>query len=163
MNYVTSIIDYLTNIASQHQVVKQSGAGTLFDLNAIMNKLYPIVWYDVDSISVDTRTNSYAIRMVVAERLYKDTSTNIYDALAITQAIANDIITTIRRDTTNNLTITNITMNDFRDEFQDDMVAGWVVSFTITTPMAIDKCGIPYAVYPAIIIADDYSPIIISE
>ena len=138
MIHTIDILNYIKDVANALPDVNQACIGDIFELNAKMDKLYPLINIDVENINVGKTSSEYNIQILVIDRFDEKT---LYYSLSHTQNIMISLITAIRKDLNELINVNYpILLNDVRDSFQDDRVAGWLAVISFNVPFSINNC-----------------------
>lgn len=137
MIHTIDLLNYIKDVASTFDV-NQVCIGDVFELNAKADKLYPLINIDIDNINVGKTSSEYNIQILVIDRFDEKT---LYYSLSHTQNIMIALITAIRKDLNELINVNYpVMLNDVRDSFQDDRVAGWLTTISLNIPFSIDIC-----------------------
>lgn len=137
MIHTIDLLNYIKDVASTFDV-NQVCIGDVFELNAKADKLYPLINIDIDNINVGKTSSEYNIQILVIDRFDEKT---LYYSLSHTQNIMVSLITAIRKDLNELINVNYpVMLNDVRDSFQDDRVAGWLTTISLNIPFSIDIC-----------------------
>ena len=138
MIYTIDILNYIKDVANALPDVNQVCIGDIFELNAKMDKLYPLINIDIDNINVGKTSSEYNVQILVIDKFDEKT---LYYSLSHTQNILISLITAIRKDLNELINVNYpVMLNDVRDSFQDDRVAGWLATISLNIPFSIDTC-----------------------
>ena len=138
MIHTIDILNYIKDVANALPDVNQVCIGDIFELNAKMDKLYPLINIDVENINVGKTSSEYNVQILVIDRFDEKT---LYYSLSHTQNIMITLITAIRKDLNELINVNYpILLNDVRDSFQDDSVCGWLATISLNIPFSIDIC-----------------------
>jgi len=137
MIHTIDLLNYIKDVAST-LTVNQVSIGDVFELNAKADKLYPLINIDIDNINVGKTSSEYNVQILVIDKFDEKT---LYYSLSHTQNIMVSLITAIRKDLNELINVNYpIMLNDVRDSFQDDRVAGWLANISLNIPFAINTC-----------------------
>lgn len=137
MIHTIDLLNYIKDVASTLDV-NQVCIGDVFELNAKMDKLYPLINIDIENINVGKTSSEYNVQILVIDKFDEKT---LYYSLSNTQNILITLITAIRKDLNELINVNYpVMLNDVRDSFQDDRVAGWLATISLNIPFAIDTC-----------------------
>lgn len=137
MIHTIDILNYIKDVAST-LTVNQVSIGDVFELNAKMDKLYPLINIDVENINVGKTSSEYNVQILVIDKFDEKT---LYYILSNTQNILISLITAIRKDLNELINVNYpVMLNDVRDSFQDDRVAGWLATISLNIPFTINIC-----------------------
>lgn len=137
MIHTIDLLNYIKDVASTFDV-NQVCIGDVFELNAKADKLYPLINIDIDNINVGKTSSEYNIQILVIDRFDEKT---LYYSLSHTQNIMVSLITAIRKDLNELINVNYpVMLNDVRDSFQDDRVAGWLATISLNIPFTINIC-----------------------
>ena len=137
MIHTIDLLNYIKDVASTFDV-NQVCIGDIFELNAKADKLYPLINIDIDNINVGKTSSEYNVQILVIDKFDEKT---LYYSLSHTQNILITLITAIRKDLNELINVNYpVMLNDVRDSFQDDRVAGWLATISLNIPFAIDTC-----------------------
>jgi len=138
MIHTIDILNYIKDVANALPDVNQVCIGDIFELNAKMDKLYPLINIDIDNINVGKTSSEYNVQILVIDKFDEKT---LYYSLSHTQNILISLITAIRKDLNELINVNYpVMLNDVRDSFQDDRVAGWLATISLNIPFSIDTC-----------------------
>lgn len=137
MIHTIDLLNYIKDVASTLDV-NQVCIGDVFELNAKADKLYPLINIDIDNINVGKTSSEYNVQILVIDKFDEKT---LYYSLSHTQNIMIALITAIRKDLNELINVNYpVMLNDVRDSFQDDRVAGWLATISLNIPFSIDIC-----------------------
>jgi hypothetical protein len=137
MIHTIDLLNYIKDTASNLNI-NQVNVGDIFELNAKADKLYPLINIDIDNINVGKTSSEYNVQILVIDKFDEKT---LYYTLSNTQNILITLITAIRKDLNELINVNYpILLNDVRDSFQDDRVAGWLAEISLNIPFSIDTC-----------------------
>lgn len=123
---------------------------------------YPCLMVVPEGGSINKRTTKINLSIIVVDRLY-DGETNWCDVLSQTQKGIYDVIAYL-----NSLKVIkmmndsdSVSINEVRDTFNDDEVAGWQALVTIESEAYINKCELPIDSMPNIILQENSYPLLL--
>lgn len=137
MIHTIDLLNYIKDTASNLNI-NQVNVGDVFELNAKADKLYPLINIDVENINVGKTSSEYNVQILVIDKFDEKT---LYYTLSNTQNILISLITAIRKDLNELINVNYpVMLNDVRDSFQDDRVAGWLATISLNIPFAVSSC-----------------------
>ena len=140
------LIDRLEAIITGHSFVETYGYGNLSDISVPDNEEpadYPYVFINPDS--VDLGINNFSVTLnLIAMTQVQDGETNELSGQDLCIQILTDIIANFTNTTDDPLidVVTPISINVFKERFQDDVV-GATANVTINYGKGIDGCNLP--------------------
>lgn len=150
-----NLLNYIAEIMSGHPSLAAVGNDELDELDNKQFPSYPIGNIIVDRVTFGETTTDYDMLIIIADKQKEKNNESVgernlesvplfgtddtQDILANTLAITNDITSVIQRGI-QNFDITNaINCVQFKDRFNNGL-AGWEVTFTLTTHNDKNRC-----------------------
>jgi len=157
VNYTNyyNLINFFADYMAQHPSIQQVSNEDIEDFDEREFPNYPVANVIITRTQFNTSTTDFDINILIADK-YKnknnesDARTNeqtipffatddMFDIWANTLAIMNDVTAFIQRGVTNFDINGDINCRQFHERF-DSGLAGWVVSFTLTTHNDKNRC-----------------------
>lgn len=157
LNYTLyyNVLEYFKTIMSNHPSIAQVSVGDVFQFDDIEFPYYPIGNVLITETTFTTNTTEYSVQLLVADKIKlknNDSSgsanyqvvpffgvDDTVDIHANTLAIINDLTSYTQRSQQAFQINSDITATPFKDRF-DNGLAGWVVTFTLTTHNDKNMC-----------------------
>ena len=157
VNYTNyyNLINFFAEYMAQHPSITSVSTEEIEEFDKREFQAYPIANVTIPSTIFAANTTDYEIQIIVADKVKNknnesDDITNeqitpyygindLMDILANTLAIVNDITSFIQRGITNFDINGGINCKQFEERF-DNGLAGWVVTFTLTTHNDKNRC-----------------------
>jgi len=157
VNYTNyyNLINVLGDYCAQHPSIASTGNEDLADFDEREFPSYPVANINVLGTTFTKTTTDFAIQILIADK-YKEKNNESndrtnemevaffgtddkYDVWANTLGIMNDITAFIQRGVTNFDINGEITCKQFHERF-DSGLAGWTITFTLTTHNDKNRC-----------------------
>jgi len=157
VNYTNyyNLINFFAEYMAQHPSIIQVSTEDIDEFDKREFQAYPVANVTIPSTRFAISTTDYEIQIIVADKIKNknnesDGRTNeqtlpyygiddVMDIWANTLAIVNDITSFIQRGVTNFDISAGINCKQFEERF-DNGLAGWVVTFTLTTHNDRNRC-----------------------
>jgi hypothetical protein len=150
-----NVINYLAEIIGNHPSVASVGTDDIVDFDEREFPNYPVVNINILRTVFGTSTTDFDVQLMIADK-YKNKNnesnprtnemTNAFfgmddmvDVWDNTLAVMNDITAYLQRNITNFDINNDINCRQFHERF-DSGLAGWVVTFTLTTHNDKNRC-----------------------
>lgn len=144
MNY-KEVVDKIREAVNQHTIVADFGYGQFSDIKVLDEQGdgadYPYAFLLPTGITRAEQSITYSFNLIMMEMAQSPEA--VLDVQSKCLQYIDDIIATLRNDTTfkPQILLTQSTQV-FRERFQDE-VAGATATFNIVAPLPIDACFIP--------------------
>ena len=157
VNYTNyyNLINFFAEYMAQHPSITSVSTEEIDEFDKREFPAYPVANVIIPSTRFTTNTTDYEIQIIVADKIKdnnneSDVRTNqqtipyygvndLMDIWSNTLAIVNDITSFIQRGVTNFDINGSINCKQFEERF-DNGLAGWVVTFTLTTHNDKNRC-----------------------
>jgi hypothetical protein len=124
---------------------------------------YLAVLLAVESVDVYKSYNVFNFQLLALDKIDKALENDMI-VLESTRQVLLDVIAEVELKSAVNMGIVNgdsISLEDVRDTFNDDIIAGWLTRISIRVPNTLDACGIPYILPPAVLLQENEFPILL--
>lgn len=159
-------INTLKNIGDNHEQIKTTTTGDIWEINLDKNELFPVMHINPVNVTTGQSELNYNFQIFVMDLVTEDsgwTTTNIQsssqlsnsqEVLSDTLQICTDIIGMLRHGVEQSLTTVNdidypiyfmdgeMTLEPFQERF-DNLVTGFVFNITLVTMNDFQSCNLP--------------------
>lgn len=136
--------------------------GDIADTVGLKDVVYPAVFIDVQSATLKNSGTQYSLQHFVITTIDKHSKSTFLDAVASCEKISYDYIAYLKGLNLQGLAIDtdNINMNVIKDTYNDDEVSGFNFTLNITLINKMNKCELPLATNPVVLLLESGAPIL---
>ncbi len=144
---LNQIVSQITNLATAHNQIAESGVGDFAEWQA-KERTYPILWVFHESTAVSQMEISFSIRLICADRVIvgeegDDTQGHEQEVISDTLLVLLDFLAYFQQNHSQPYdVVTSATIDPFTERL-NDRLAGNSVTITIRQPFDWNKCQIP--------------------
>jgi hypothetical protein len=144
---LNQIVSQITNLATAHEQIAESGVGDFAEWQA-KERSYPILWVFHESTSVNQMEIAFSIRLICADRVIvgeegDDTQGHEQEVISDTLLVLLDFLAYFQQNHSQPYdVVTSATIDPFTERL-NDRLAGNSVTITIRQPFDWNKCQIP--------------------
>lgn len=144
---LNQIVSQITNLATAHNQIAESGVGDFAEWQA-KERTYPILWVFHESTAVSQMEIAFSIRLICADRVIvgeegDDTQGHEQEVISDTLLVLLDFLAYFQQNHSQPYdVVTSATIDPFTERL-NDRLAGNSVTITIRQPFDWNKCQIP--------------------
>jgi hypothetical protein len=144
---LNQIVSQITNLATAHEQIAESGVGDFAEWQA-KERSYPILWVFHESTAVSQMEIAFSIRLICADRVIvgeegDDTQGHEQEVISDTLLVLLDFLAYFQQNHNQPYNVvTSATIDPFTERL-NDRLAGNSVTITIRQPFDWNKCQIP--------------------
>ena len=144
---LNQIVSQITNLATAHNQIAESGVGDFAEWQA-KERTYPILWVFHESTSVNQMEIAFSIRLICADRVIvgeegDDTQGHEQEVISDTMLVLLDFLAYFQQNHSQPYdVVTSATIDPFTERL-NDRLAGNSVTIQIRQPFDWNKCQIP--------------------
>jgi hypothetical protein len=144
---LNQIVSQITNLATAHNQIAESGVGDFAEWQA-KERAYPILWVFHESTSVNQMEIAFSIRLICADRVIvgeegDDTQGHEQEVISDTLLVLLDFLAYFQQNHSQPYNVvTSATIDPFTERL-NDRLAGNSVTIQIRQPFDWNKCQIP--------------------
>jgi hypothetical protein len=144
---LNQIVSQITNLATAHEQIAESGVGDFAEWQA-KERSYPILWVFHESTAVSQMEIAFSIRLICADRVIvgeegDDTQGHEQEVISDTLLVLLDFLAYFQQNHSQPYdVVTSATIDPFTERL-NDRLAGNSVTITIRQPFDWNKCQIP--------------------
>jgi hypothetical protein len=163
MATLLDIKNLFENICTAHSQVRSFHFDYLDKIATKKDVEYIAVLMAPESVDISRASNTFNFQLVVLDKVDKQNENDLI-VLENARQVLLDIIAEVELKSYATMGIvngSNLSIDDVRDNFNDDIVVGWLTRVSIKVPNELDACGIPYQTPPGVVLLENNFPLLL--
>ena len=140
-NTLNQLNAMFAEIAGNIDVFNGYGEGEVKEINAVTTNNYPLLWCEVNPVSIHETFTTYNYRVYTMDLIFPDLS-NRMEVQSDALTSLHHVLYTVRDTYNIQIQWNSLTATPFIQQF-NDMVGGWYIDVKIDIPWSFGSCDIP--------------------